>query len=170
MSPSIAATLHQSISSANYESFFWSLHAAPLELCVLVPFGGEAAITGLLCALPGFTPRLTTARDFALRYRVLLLQSSNGTPVDISYGALPLEQKALERALPVDGLPVASLEDRILHILWRNRDGDLALLRSLTNEHRSALQWPYLDFWVPELAQAREDPEMLETYRSLYLG
>lgn len=41
-------------------------------------------------------------REFALRNRVLLLQASNGIPVDVSLGALDFEQLAVERSSLVE--------------------------------------------------------------------
>jgi hypothetical protein len=71
-------------------------------------------VDGLLGA---FEPRRPDARDFALRYRVLLLQASNRVPLDVSLGAMPFEERAVERASPFavgagESLLTCSAEDR----------------------------------------------------------
>lgn len=119
-----------------------------------------------LLALPGLMPRLPNAAAFATRYRVLLLADAAGTPIDISFGALPLEESALRRAESISGLPVATIEDRLLQLLWRARPGDWERIRSLARQHRATLQWPYLDFWAPELAAAKDDSQMLDAYQA----
>jgi hypothetical protein len=47
--------------------------------------------------LSRFQGRAADARDFALRARVLLLQHSNGVPLDIALGALPFEAHSIEQ-------------------------------------------------------------------------
>jgi len=59
-------------------------------------FGAEAAyVDGLLTEFRG---RLSDAREFALRNRVLLLSSSTGTPINVALGAMPFEEAAVSRA------------------------------------------------------------------------
>jgi hypothetical protein len=48
--------------------------------------------------LARFGGRRPDARDFALRYRVVLSRAANGTPLDISLGAMPYEERAVERS------------------------------------------------------------------------
>lgn len=50
------------------------------------------------------------ARDFALRNRVLLLRSSEGIGIDIALGALPFEEKAIERAVLIEMEPGAAVK------------------------------------------------------------
>ena len=61
-------------------------------------FGDEAGYVDPLLAR--FTSRLPDARDFARRHRVLLLRASNGIPLDITFGALPFEERAVDSARP----------------------------------------------------------------------
>ncbi len=73
---------------------------APLDqdadLTVLTGFGGEPPFVDALLA--AFEGRRPDARDFALRYRVLLLEAGNGIPLDVSLGAMPFEERAVARA------------------------------------------------------------------------
>ena len=50
-----------------------------IDLTILTGFGGEAGYVEELCR--GFAERVADAAEFALRSRVLLLQSENGIPI-----------------------------------------------------------------------------------------
>ena len=87
-----------------------------VDLTILTGFGQETAYIEQLCrAYPG---RIADAAEFAHRTRVLLLQSARGIPIDISLGALPFEQRVIERStfhqfLPEALLNTCSAEDLI---------------------------------------------------------
>jgi hypothetical protein len=66
------------------------------DLTVLAGFGDESRYVDAILA--AFTGRRADARDFALRNRVVLAQASNGVGVDVSLGAIPFEERAVERA------------------------------------------------------------------------
>ena len=74
--------------------------------------------------LQRFTGRTEEAREFSLRHRVLLLRSDQGVPLDIAFGAMPFEERAVGRAsdFPIEAgasLKTCSAGDlrprRILH-------------------------------------------------------
>jgi hypothetical protein len=67
-----------------------------VDLTLLTGFGQEERFVDALLAR--FRGRTEGAREFALRYRVLLLDSSNGTPLDVALGAMPFEERAVGRA------------------------------------------------------------------------
>ncbi len=46
----------------------------------------------------GFARHRSDAREFALRYRVVLVRSQAGVPVDVALGAMPFEERAVARA------------------------------------------------------------------------
>lgn len=97
------------------------------DLTLLTGFGGEAPFVDALLA--AFKGRRSDARDFALRYRVLLLEASNGVPLDVSLGAMPFEERAVGRA---SGFPIGegkslltcSAEDLIVLKAFAGRDKD----------------------------------------------
>ena len=69
---------------------------ADIDLTILTGFGPEARYIEELCgAFPG---RFADAAEFARRHRTLLLQSEQGIPIDITLGALPFEQRVIDRA------------------------------------------------------------------------
>ena len=80
---------------------------ADVDITILNGFGQEAPYIEELCdAFPG---RLLDTADFARRSRTLLLQSEQGIPIDISLGALPFEERLIERATFYQFLPEARL-------------------------------------------------------------
>ena len=77
--------------------------------------------------LKSYLPRRSDAREFALRNRVLLVQSESGIGIDISLGAIPFEIEMINRAVDVEFesnlTPLAALkeEPEILEQLHRLR-------------------------------------------------
>jgi hypothetical protein len=67
-----------------------------VDVTLLTGFGSELDfIQALLAQYPA---RLMQPVDFALRNRVLLLQTTEGIGLDVSLGALPFEELAIRRA------------------------------------------------------------------------
>jgi hypothetical protein len=64
---------------------------------LLTGFGTEEAFVDAL--LQDFKGRRADARDFALRYRVLLIEASDGVPLDVSLAAMPFEERAIRACL-----------------------------------------------------------------------
>ncbi|HYV26687.1 MAG TPA: hypothetical protein VFA77_04090, partial [Candidatus Eisenbacteria bacterium] len=69
---------------------------ADADITLLTGFGGEEAFIRPLCA--HFRPRRPDAESFALRNRVLLIESQSGVGLDIALGAIPFEARSIERA------------------------------------------------------------------------
>lgn len=67
-----------------------------VDVSLLTGFGSEAAYIDRL--LTGFQPRRSDARDFALQYRVLLIATTDGVPLDIALAAMPFEERCIARA------------------------------------------------------------------------
>lgn len=127
-----------------------------VDLTILTGYGGEAEVVdGLLAA---FDARVDEARAFAMAHRVLLLASDRGVGIDIALGALPFEQRAVERATDwtlVDGLTIrtCSAEDLIVHKVFAGRpqdwiDIEMVVTRQAGRLDRSLI----LDEAVPLLA------------------
>lgn len=97
------------------------------DLTLLTGFGGEEVFVDAL--LGAFRSRRPDAREFALRYRVLLLEGRNGVPLDVSLGAMPFEERAVARATPFaigqeQALITCSAEDLIVFKAFAGRDKD----------------------------------------------
>src|SRR5437016_14231755 len=65
---------------------------ADADLTLLTGFGGEEKFIDPL--LSHFRPRRSDARAFALRNRVVLLESHKGTTLDLPLVAVPFEENA----------------------------------------------------------------------------
>jgi hypothetical protein len=63
---------------------------------LLTGLGGEEKYVDAI--LDQFPARLPSARAFALERRVLLVETGDGTPIDISLGGLPYEARVVGRA------------------------------------------------------------------------
>ena len=95
------------------------------DLTVLTGFGGEETFIDLL--LTEFIPRRPDAREFALKHRVLLLQTTKGVPVDAALGAFPFEERSVHRSSAWDwaegqSLITCSAEDLVVHKVFAGRD------------------------------------------------
>jgi hypothetical protein len=66
------------------------------DMTLLSGFGNEPEYVDKL--LGTYRGRIDNAREFALRYRVLLLQDENGIPLDVALGAMPFEEHSIDRA------------------------------------------------------------------------
>jgi hypothetical protein len=98
-----------------------------VDLTLLTGFGAEASYVDAL--LVRFRGRRKDTREFALRYRVLLLESKEAIPIDASLGAMPFEERAVARAsgFEVEGgvtLSTCSAEDLIVHKAFADRPKD----------------------------------------------
>ncbi|MGH9364027.1 MAG: nucleotidyl transferase AbiEii/AbiGii toxin family protein, partial [Thermoanaerobaculia bacterium] len=100
-----------------------------VDLTILTGFGREAEFIDAL--LGKLTARRPDARDFALRNRVVLLQSSARIPIDVSLGALAFEERLVKRASchmfsPGVELETCSAEDLVVLKAFAGRDRDWA--------------------------------------------
>jgi len=98
-----------------------------VDLTLLTGFGQEEGFVDRL--LREFAGRRPDSREFALQSRVLLLQSSRGIPLDVALGAIPFEERTIERASRYDfgqgcSLTTCSAEDLIVHKCFAGRDKD----------------------------------------------
>jgi hypothetical protein len=100
---------------------------ADADLTLLTGFGNEETFVDAL--LGSFRARMPEARALGLARRVLLLEASNTIPLDVSLGALPFEERVIERSSPFDvssgaALRTCSAEDLIVLKVFAGRDRD----------------------------------------------
>ncbi|HRK21521.1 MAG TPA: nucleotidyl transferase AbiEii/AbiGii toxin family protein [Fimbriimonadaceae bacterium] len=113
----------------------------------------------------GLQLRIADAEAFARRNRVILLQASDGTGIDVSMGLLPFETELVERATlePLTHaieVPVATAEDLIIMKLVAARDRDLDDVRRLIELHPN-LNGGRIRKIVSEYAEALDQPEIV---------
>jgi hypothetical protein len=110
-----------------------------VDLTVLTGLGNEEPFTDAL--IGAFAMRRRDAREFALRHRVLLIRTATGVDVDVAFGALPFEERSVQRASPWlwtadTSLITCSAEDLVAHKVFAGRDLDWGdVERILTRQH-----------------------------------
>jgi hypothetical protein len=65
---------------------------------VLTGLGSEALYVDPL--VEHYRPRMAGEREFALQHRVVLIETGEGIPLDVSLGALPFEARVIGRSSP----------------------------------------------------------------------
>lgn len=98
-----------------------------IDFTLLTGFGDEEKFVDEL--LVELSPRRADAREFALRNRVLLAQTKDGVDVDVALGALPFEERSVDRASPWylekgTTLTTCSAEDLVVHKVFAGRELD----------------------------------------------
>lgn len=142
-----------------------------VDLTLLAEFGGEEPVVDeLLCA---FKPRRADARAFALRYRVVLIQSADGVGLDVALGALPFEQEAIRRAsrfafAPHAELLTCSAEDLVVMKAFASRPQDWVDIEGIVLRQGSALDRDYVRRQLAPLVAAKEEPDILHRLESLF--
>jgi len=135
-----------------------------VDLNVLADLGGEDRIIDGLLA--NYAARLPDARAFAIRNRVLLLNTPAGTGVDVSLGALPFEEKVIERAssfafAPNLELRTCSAEDLVVMKLFASRPLDIHDAEGVAIRTRGQLDWSYIEEQLRPLAEVKQDDEIM---------
>ncbi|MEO8596206.1 MAG: nucleotidyl transferase AbiEii/AbiGii toxin family protein [Candidatus Solibacter sp.] len=134
-----------------------------VDLTLLTGFGGEVPFIETLLA--HYNPRNTSPAQFALRSRVLLLNSPSGIGIDVSLGGLPFEHLVIQRATLFEFVPglelrTCSAEDLMVMKLFASRAIDIRDAEGIAVRQRT-LDWHYVKEHLTPLAEAKEDPEIL---------
>lgn len=140
------------------------------DMTLLTGFGHEAPYVDHL--LSHYAGRLPDARQFALQYRVLLLQDENGIPLDIALGAMPFEEKTVQRASMYEvanGYPLltCSAEDLIVHKAFAGRGQDWLDIETILIRQHGKLDFNIVwDELIP-LANLKEDIQIVSQLKEL---
>jgi hypothetical protein len=134
------------------------------DATVITRFVDDEKLVDLLLSL--FPPRKINSREIALVNRVLLIQASNGTPLDVALGALDFEINSIARAslwtLP-DHLQLltCSAEDLIVHKAFASRDLDWLDLDRILMRQGKKLDVPAIFKELRPLVEIKEEPSIL---------
>ena len=136
-----------------------------VDLTLMCQLGSEARAVDRV--LSEFRPRVEGARDFALKNRVILIQSSMDIPIDVVLGALPFEQRCVERASEFDfgpglRLTTCSAEDLVILKAFAGRLRDWADVESVSMRQIRSLDWALVLEELKPLLELRETPENLD--------
>jgi hypothetical protein len=140
------------------------------DLSVFTGFGDEDRFIDALLA--AFTARITDAKAFALRNRVVLLESPAGFGFDVALAGLPIEAEIIGRATPFPFLPHVSLvtcsaEDLIVLKAFANRGQDRVDVDGVARRQRGKLDWAAILERLAPLVELKEEPEILDYVKAL---
>jgi len=98
-----------------------------VDLTILTGFGAEESFIDAI--LERFSNRIPETRQFALESRVLLLEGAGRIPINVALGAMPFEERAVERAtaFPIGkdvSLMTCGAEDLVVFKAFAARDKD----------------------------------------------
>lgn len=141
-----------------------------LDISLFTGFGDERRFVDHLLTL--YRPRLPDAREFALAHRVLLLMTTSNVPIDIALSALSLEAGIINRAQVVEFLPgialrICSAEDLFVLKAFADRPRDRADILGIAQRRGAELDWDVIEQRLAPLADAKEDPALLQQVREL---
>ncbi len=143
---------------------------ADVDLTLLTGFGTEESFVDALLA--AFRPRRGDARAFALRYRVLLLESSGAIPLDVSLGAMPFEERAVARASGFEvkkgsSLTACSAEDLVVHKAFADRAKDWLDIEGIAIRQAGRLDEALISAELRPLLALKGTPEVEERLRAV---
>ena len=89
-------------------------------------------------------------------------------PVDIALGAIPSEERSIERSSPVEIVPgsemrTCSAEDLIVHKAFAGRPQDWVDVEGVILRQLGSLNWPQIWTELRDLAALKEEPDLLVT-------
>jgi hypothetical protein len=135
-----------------------------VDLTVLTDFGDEARVADAF--LSGFAARRFDAREFAFQNRVLLLRTHSGVDVDVAFGALPFEERTVQRASPWQwednaSITTCSAEDLVVHKVFAGRDLDWGDVERILTRQHGKLDLAQIREELGPLLELKEEPEGL---------
>jgi len=140
------------------------------DIAVLAGFGEEAEFAESI--LKRFESRISDAFQFAVANRVLLIKSSSGVAIDITFAALPFEKEMMENASPYTftsglSLPVCSADDLFIMKAFAARPKDWIDAESIALRQRGQLDITRIIERVTELAELKDEPEITARARRI---
>ena len=142
-----------------------------IDLTILAGLGGEEIFIDKM--LGAFPARRPDAREFALRYRVLLLRSRDGIGIDVSLGALPFEEGVVSRATDFEFLPgcrlrTCSAEDLVVLKAFADRPQDWVDIRGILIRQENRLDREAIRARLAPLVVLKEEPEIERRLQALF--
>jgi hypothetical protein len=141
-----------------------------VDVTLLTGLGTEETYVDEL--LSNYSARVPDPKAFALKHRVLLLQSSGGIGIDISLGMIAFEEKAVARASRYEFLPGVSLltcsaEDLIVLKAFADRSQDWLDVEGVLIRQKGFLDWDYIFSELIPLVDLKPAPDILTHLRQL---
>lgn len=142
-----------------------------LDLTVLAPIESFSETIELL--LTRLTPRIEDALSFALRSRVLLVQTPSGYPLDISFGLPGYEEEVISRAVEQEIAPgrkvcFCSAEDLLIHKLTAGRVQDVIDAQNIIARQRGQLDAAYIRSWLKIFSDLLETDDIIDRFEQAW--
>ena len=142
-----------------------------VDVTLLCPFGSEDDVVNPLLD-SGYIGRISDALEFARQNRVLLIQSRDAVPIDIALGALPFEERMIERSSLFEfetgcALRTCAAEDLVVLKLFAFRPRDVLDAETVVTRQYGALNWSYIEASLEPLAEIKGQPEIMAAFRKL---
>jgi hypothetical protein len=152
----------------------WGIHRTTndVDATLLTHFTGEENIVKSIMKI--FPSRIPDGERFALTKRVLLLKAPNNVEIDISLGGLPFEQKMIERSTysmfeENVNIRTCSAEDLIVMKMFASRPLDIVDVEGILIRQYGKLDMGYIHSHLYELAQLKEEPELVDQFKTLVI-
>lgn len=141
-----------------------------VDVTVLSGFGSEAEFVDAL--LSGYRGRIPDARAFALRHRVVLLESRSAVPIDIALGGIPFEERVVARASTFDvggpePLLTCSAEDLVVLKTFASRDKDWIDVEGIVTRQGERLDTALVLRELEPLLDLRDDTHSLPRLQAI---
>jgi len=141
-----------------------------VDVTVLSGFGSEAEFVDAL--LSGYRGRIPDARDFALRHRVVLLESRSAVPIDVALGGIPFEERVVARASTFDvggpePLLTCSAEDLVVLKTFAGRDKDWIDVEGIVTRQGRRLDTALVLRELEPLLDLRDDTHSLPRLQTI---
>lgn len=141
-----------------------------VDVTILTEFGREETIIDRL--LEKFSGRMPNAREFALQYRVLLLNGRTGIPIDVSLGAMPFEARLIARATdyaiaPPVAIRTCGAEDLVVLKSFAGRPQDWLDIEGIIARQAGRLDVTLIWRELTPLLELKEDTQSVARLRDL---
>lgn len=142
-----------------------------IDLTILAPLEDlEGTIETILSH---FTSRVDDPLDLAIRSRMIVVQATNGYPIDMSLGVPGYEEEVMRRSVSyklASGKEVrlCSAEDLIIHKAVAGRPQDIRDIEGVIFRQRRELDHKYIHHWLTIFSDILETSEVLERFERPY--
>ena len=143
-----------------------------VDATVLTGFGNETeAVESLLTV---FLPRIADITAFARQSRVALLQTQDGIGVDVSLGAFPFEERAIQRSSDWEiaaygTIRTCGAEDLVVLKSFAARPQDWIDVEGIIIRQGNRLNQELIFEELTPLADLKEEPEILTRLQSVFV-
>lgn len=142
-----------------------------IDVTVFSGFGNESAVVEQL--LERFPARIEDVVSFAQQNRIALLKTADGVGIDVSLGALPFEERVMERSsvwtIPEYGdIRTCSAEDLVVLKAFASRPQDWIDVENVIIRQGSKLDRNLILKELQPLVELKEEPKILDRLNALF--